>query len=226
VKFLVLALVAGLLVGCASPKPYRSGRTGFIDRLNRGGPGMGRAPAGSRGDDGVTEAREAHEELVAKLKPAVTGWNWPLADVHVTSPFGRRGKDFHEGIDLRARVGTPVYAVDAGRVLYAGRRIRGYGNMVVVRHRSGLASVYAHNSKLLVRLGQAVKKGQKIAVSGKTGHAKGPHLHFEIRSGVAAVDPQLMLAGKKTARAELPEPKAKRTRANRYARYAGSDSRR
>ena len=114
---------------------------------------------------------------------------WPLDQVEVTSPFGQRRHEFHEGIDLRAKPGTTVYAAHAGQVLYAGDRISGYGRMVVIRHSSGIATVYAHNSKLLVRKGQWVAQGARIAVSGSTGHSTGPHLHFEVRSGVAAINP-------------------------------------
>jgi murein DD-endopeptidase MepM/ murein hydrolase activator NlpD len=114
---------------------------------------------------------------------------WPLDNVEITSPFGQRKHEFHEGVDLRAPRGTTVYAAHAGQVLYAGDRISGYGRMVVIRHSSGIATVYAHNSKLLVRKGQWVSQGTRIAVSGNTGHSTGPHLHFEIRSGVAAINP-------------------------------------
>jgi len=82
-----------------------------------------------------------------------------------------------------------VVAANDGKVLYAGRKIAGYGNMVVIRHGFGFSTVYAHNSKLMVRRGQRVKCGQRIALSGATGKASGPHLHFELRHGTEAVDP-------------------------------------
>ncbi|MDR3608794.1 MAG: M23 family metallopeptidase [Oligoflexia bacterium] len=119
--------------------------------------------------------------------------HWPLKKVQVTSRFGKRPRDFHEGIDLKARSGTPVYAAQAGKVLFAGSKIRGYGKMIVIKHAYDIATVYAHNSRLLVRAGQAVRLGQQIAVSGSTGRSTGPHLHFEVRQGVAAVDPVEMV---------------------------------
>jgi murein DD-endopeptidase MepM/ murein hydrolase activator NlpD len=120
---------------------------------------------------------------------AMNHFTSPLHSMQVTSSFGKRGNAYHEGVDLRALPGTPVYAVQAGKVLYANRRIRGYGNMIVLKHSSELSTIYAHNSKVLVRPGQIVKQGQIIARTGNTGRSHGPHLHFEIRSGLGAVDP-------------------------------------
>jgi murein DD-endopeptidase MepM/ murein hydrolase activator NlpD len=97
-------------------------------------------------------------------------------------------------LDLRAPAGTPVVAANAGKVLYAGRRIAGYGNMIVIRHAFGFSTVYAHNSKLFVQRGQRVKAGQKIALSGATGRVSGPHVHFELRHGTEAIDPFKVLA--------------------------------
>lgn len=114
-----------------------------------------------------------------------TPLRWPLAtgSIVVGSPFGTREGRPHEGIDLPAPVGTPVFAAGDGRVAYAGRGIRGYGNLVVVRHAGDLLTVYAHNSVLLVAQGQPVRAGDRIALVGQSGHATGPHLHFEVRAG-------------------------------------------
>lgn len=139
-------------------------------------------PRGTRPATGLTSQRSiAHS-------PQVT-LEWPLRRVEITSAFGRRGREFHEGIDLRARPGTPVYASHAGQVLYSGERIRGYGEMIVLRHSSGLATIYAHNSKLVVHRGEWVRQGELIAYTGETGDARGPHLHFEVREGINAVNP-------------------------------------
>ena len=114
-----------------------------------------------------------------------TPLRWPLATgrIVVGSPFGTREGRPHEGIDLPAPVGTPVFAAGDGRVVYASNGIRGYGNLVVVRHAGDLLTVYAHNSVLLVGQGQPVRAGDRIALVGQSGHATGPHLHFEVRSG-------------------------------------------
>jgi murein DD-endopeptidase MepM/ murein hydrolase activator NlpD len=153
-------------------------------------------------------ALEASPQAI-ELKNA--GLHWPLARVEVTSPFGKRGREFHEGIDLRANMGTPIYAAQNGTVIYADSKIHGYGRMIVIKHHEGLATVYAHASRLLVHKGQKVKMGQKIAISGKSGHATGPHLHFEVRSGVVAVNPFTFLPKTELAQAESPETLKKKS---------------
>ncbi len=123
----------------------------------------------------------------AELPPAL---RWPLTiAVTVGSPFGARWGKPHEGIDLPAPVGTPVFAAADGTVVYAGHGVRGYGNLVVIKHTGDLLTVYAHNSALLVSQGQPVRAGDRIALVGQSGHATGPHLHFEVRSGQIPKDP-------------------------------------
>jgi lipoprotein NlpD len=118
---------------------------------------------------------------------------WPLAAPRLSSPFGRRWGRVHEGIDMAAPIGTPVYSAAAGVVIYAGDQVRGYGNMVVIRHNDGLVSVYAHSSVLLVHTGEVVGAGQEIARVGDTGRSTGAHLHFEVRRGGSAQDPMPFL---------------------------------
>ena len=116
---------------------------------------------------------------------------WPLTTITVTvgSPFGARWGKPHEGIDLPAPVGTPVFAAADGTVVYAGHGIRGYGNLIVIKHSGDLMTVYAHNSALLVSQGKPVRAGDRIALVGQSGHATGPHLHFEVRNGQIPRDP-------------------------------------
>jgi murein DD-endopeptidase MepM/ murein hydrolase activator NlpD len=134
---------------------------------------------------------------VAKFHQLET--HMPIALARVTSEFGHRpnplgkGHVFHRGIDLAAPVGTPVYAVAAGTVIRASRD-RTYGNVVVIDHHNGYKTLYAHNSKLLVKVGERVKPGQSIAKVGSTGHSTGPHLHFEIHRSGQRVDPGPYLA--------------------------------
>lgn len=116
-------------------------------------------------------------------------FRWPVDAPRLTSVFGSRWGRPHEGIDLTAPIGTPVYAADAGEVIYAGNRVRGYGNMVVVNHGGDLMTVYAHNSVLLVKVGERVAAGQRVALSGQSGRATGPHVHFEVRRGQVPRDP-------------------------------------
>lgn len=128
-------------------------------------------------------------------KPA-SRFRWPVDAPRVTSLFGSRWGRPHEGIDLQAAIGTPVYAADEGEVVYAGNTVRGYGNMVVLKHADGLMTVYAHNSVLLVKVGQRVSSGQRIALSGQSGHATGPHVHFEVRRDQVPRDPLQFLPGR------------------------------
>ena len=102
--------------------------------------------------------------------------------------FGPRGSRFHTGLDLLAGYGTPVRAAGAGVVSFAGW-LDGYGQLVVVQHVLGVSTFYAHLSRILVRSGQRVAAGQTLGRVGMTGHATGPHLHFEVRLRGAALDP-------------------------------------
>jgi len=129
------------------------------------------------------------------------GLSWPLKKVQVTSNFGERGGDPHEGIDLRASTGTPVFAAHEGLVLYSGSGISGYGKLVVLKSSSGISTVYGHHSRLFVRKGQRVRRGQRIALSGSTGRSSGPHVHFEVRLGLKPVDPMKLI---RMPRVELP----------------------
>jgi lipoprotein NlpD len=112
---------------------------------------------------------------------------WPVHGT-INSGFGPRGMSFHDGIDIAAPEGTPIQAIEDGEVIYSDQ-LRGYGNMVILRHAGGIVSVYAHNESNLVREGQSVVRGEVIARVGSTGRVSGPHLHFEIRKNNAAQDP-------------------------------------
>lgn len=114
-------------------------------------------------------------------------FGWPVQGP-ITSRFGRRRGQPHDGIDIGAVEGSKVLAVDNGEVVFAGPH-GGYGNLVLVRHSDGLVTVYAHNQRNLVRKGQQVIAGQVIARVGSTGRATGPHLHFEVRRGVKPTNP-------------------------------------
>lgn len=97
----------------------------------------------------------------------------------ITSYFGKRGRKLHKGIDISATVGTPILAAGDGEVVFSGRR-RGYGSTVVVDH-GGFLTLYAHCSKMIASVGDTVRQGDYIAKSGRSGNARGAHLHFEIR---------------------------------------------
>lgn len=117
---------------------------------------------------------------------------WPLHKYTVTSQYGwRRGRP-HDGVDLSAKPGTPIYAAADGRVIYS-KRFAGYGNLIVLKHGNSYFTAYAHATALLIPLGKKVRRGQKIATVGRTGRASGPHLHFEIRKKTQAIDPLTVL---------------------------------
>jgi lipoprotein NlpD len=117
---------------------------------------------------------------------------WPLAQPRLSSRFGRRWGRQHEGIDLVAPLGTPILAAAEGQVIHAGE-VRGYGNLVLVRHDRRFVTVYAHCLTLRVKEGQKVSQGEVIAEVGNTGHSTGPHLHFEIRDQGKARNPLFFL---------------------------------
>ena len=105
---------------------------------------------------------------------------WPIRG-KVTSNFGMRNGAHHDGVDIPARPGTAIRAAESGRVVHSGNKLAGYGNMVILKHAGKLSTVYAHNRKNLVRIGQFVEKGQIIAEVGSTGRTTAPHVHFEVR---------------------------------------------
>ena len=129
---------------------------------------------------------------VSELPPSESGFRWPMKTGSVTSHFGPRGGTFHDGIDIGAPEGTPVYAARDGRVIYSDQ-IPGYGNIVIVEHAGSLSSVYAHNERNEVSTGDFVRQGDQVARVGRTGRTTGPNLHFEIRSRNVARNPVFYL---------------------------------
>ena len=118
-----------------------------------------------------------------------TEFIWPLDGIgRVSSPFGQRNKNFHAGIDIPIAKGTPVLAAMDGKVVscaYTG----GHGNSILVAHKNNFYTRYSHNSEMIVKPGDEVKKGQIIALAGSTGNSTGPHLHFEIRFNDIPLNP-------------------------------------
>ena len=130
--------------------------------------------------DAPAQAESAKSEVVAE--PGIR-LSWP-AKGKVTGEFNETNK----GIDIAGKVGEPVLAAADGKVVYAGNSLRGYGNLVIVKHDNTYLTAYAHNSKLLVKEGDSVRKGQKIAEMGDT-DANAPKLHFELRVNGKPVNP-------------------------------------
>ncbi|HET6160530.1 MAG TPA: peptidoglycan DD-metalloendopeptidase family protein [Dongiaceae bacterium] len=126
------------------------------------------------------------------LKPG-SALIWPV-DGKVISKFGPAKDNLrNDGINIAAPVGAPVKASANGVVAYAGNELRGFGNMVLLRHADGWVTAYAHNSSLLVKKGDKVRQGQTIARVGSSGNVDSPQLHFELRKGTKAVDPLKVL---------------------------------
>ncbi len=131
------------------------------------------------------------------------GFRWPVRG-RIINNFGARVNGSpNDGIDLAVPEGTQVRAADDGVVAYAGNELKGYGNLVLVRHSNGFVTAYANGSELLVKRNDQVHKGQVILKSGQTGNAATPQLHFEIRKNSAPVDPMQFLPADKTASAPL-----------------------
>ena len=107
----------------------------------------------------------------------------------ITSGFGSRWGRLHAGIDIGAREGTPIVAARGGRVISAGWNSGGYGNLVVIDHGGGIATAYAHQSRIATSVGASVSAGQVIGYVGNTGASQGAHLHFEVRVNGRAVNP-------------------------------------
>ena len=117
---------------------------------------------------------------------------WPVKG-RVISAYGKGGGKANDGIDIAVPEGTAVKAAENGVVIYAGDGLKDFGNTVLVRHENGLVTVYGNASELKVQRGQKVKRGEEIAVSGMSGNANSPKLHFEVRKNSAPVDPSTFL---------------------------------
>ena len=144
----------------------------------------------------VSAAPSKEPESTGALTPApalgtTAEFRWP-ARGRVITGFGGSGSN--EGINIAVPEGTPVKAAEAGTVAYAGSEVKGYGNLVLIRHENGYVSAYAHNGDIEVKRGQKVTRGQLIAKSGQSGNVTSPQLHFEIRKGSTPVDPVPHLA--------------------------------
>jgi murein DD-endopeptidase MepM/ murein hydrolase activator NlpD len=138
------------------------------------------------------EASGAKGAEVAGNQP---GFRWPVRG-RVIAGFGPKPNGLqNDGINLAVPEGTPIKAADDGVVAYAGNELKGYGNLVLVRHSNGFVTAYAHASEIMVKRGDTVKRGQVIAKSGQTGNVTSPQLHFEIRKGATPVDPSQYLSG-------------------------------
>lgn len=126
------------------------------------------------------------EEPLPAINTSVKGWVWPSTGKVIAGYQDNGG--MNKGLDIAGPIGAPVHAAAGGRIVYCGSGLRGYGNLIIIKHDSEFLSAYAHNQKLLVHEGQAVKTGEVIATIGDS-DAKRPVLHFEIRRAGKPIDP-------------------------------------
>ncbi len=156
------------------PAAYSADRRGGATPGDGGQPVPGQAPGEDKG------------------RPASPGTGasfvWPVKG-RILSGFGTRGARVHDGLDIAASAGDPIRAAAAGKVIYSDNGLRGYGNIIVIRHQGSMSTIYAHNRVNLVKEGEFVEQGQVIGKVGDSGNASGPHLHFEVRMGEIPVNP-------------------------------------
>ena len=159
-------------------------------------PAWATAPSKSaaRSTPAPVASRPAAARAVPKPAPrAGKGFQGPVRG-RIVSSFGAKSKGLrNDGINIAAPRGTPVVAAENGVVVYAGNELRGFGNLVLVKHTGGWVSAYAHNERLTVKRGDRVRKGERIATVGSSGGVTTPQLHFELRKGRRARDPRKFL---------------------------------
>ena len=168
-----------------------------------GGPKLAAAtPAGPQQSARYAQANPAPEpaEAAPAPKPAETTsalptFRWPVRGKVITGYGAKTNGKSNDGINVAVPEGTPVKAAEDGVVAYSGNELKGYGNLILVRHSNGYVTAYAHASELLVKRGDTIKRGQVIAKSGQSGEVGSPQLHFEIRKGSQPVDPLQFLNG-------------------------------
>lgn len=155
-----------------------------------------RPASGRRSSPSTRQEAEARRRArQSAIQQGQLQFAWPVRG-RLSSRFGMRSGRPHEGLDVAASRGTSIYAAEAGRVIHSGR-LGSYGLVVIVKHEGSYRTVYAHASRLLVKKGAFVERGQKIAEVGSTGRSTGPHLHFEIRRSESPQDPLAYLPKKR-----------------------------
>jgi murein DD-endopeptidase MepM/ murein hydrolase activator NlpD len=155
-------------------------------------------PQSARLAQATTKVEESPAETpvkAAEATGALPTFRWPVRGKVITSYGAKTNGKANDGINLAVPEGTPVKAAEDGVVAYSGNELKGYGNLVLVRHANGYVTAYAHASELMVKRGDTIKRGQIIAKSGQSGEVGSPQLHFEIRKGSTPVDPLQFLNG-------------------------------
>ena len=189
--------------GMRDPYAIRVGQRIMVpsaERARADGARAASAPKSAAPPDAAVPGAAAGRRKPSVPEPAPptgggSGFFWPV-NGNVVSSFGPKAKGLHnDGINIAAPLGSAVRAAAGGSVAYAGNELRGFGNLLLIKHQGGWITAYAHNNELLVKSGDVVRKGQPIARVGATGNVASPQLHFELRRGKTAVDPEKHLQG-------------------------------
>ncbi len=178
-----------------NPDVIYPGERLYIPGVRKAGATASTASVASVKPASSSSGSKGHMAISGALPPPTKSrpFAWPARGL-VVSRFGVRHGRMHNGIDIAADEGKPVYAARSGKVIFVSDYQKGYGRLILIQHDETYITVYAHNSKNLVRLGDKVKQGQTIALIGRTGNATGPHLHFEIRQNRKPIDPLKLLS--------------------------------
>lgn len=145
-------------------------------------------------DEEVPVAKPVLQQTEVDSAPSMGSMRWPVKG-KIISEYGAKPHGLkNEGINIAVPEGTGVRAAESGVVAYAGNELKGYGNLVLIRHQGGWVTAYAHAKELFVKRGDIVKRGDVIAKAGQTGSVSSPQLHFEVRKGATAMDPLKFLA--------------------------------
>ncbi|HET6223817.1 MAG TPA: LysM peptidoglycan-binding domain-containing M23 family metallopeptidase [Dongiaceae bacterium] len=167
-------------------------------------------PAGSATPPATQAPQESQTAVLSEPAPRASGkFQWPLKGKLLSSFGPKKGGLHNDGINIAAPRGTEIVAAENGVVAYAGNELRGFGNLLLIRHADGWISAYAHNDTLLVKRGDKVRRGQPIARVGSTGSVTSPQLHFELRRGADPVDPLKYLGSQGAALSPAGAPGAR-----------------
>jgi murein DD-endopeptidase MepM/ murein hydrolase activator NlpD len=196
-------VIPGLKPAVAAAPPKQAPPVAQGDRGNAKAAAKPMAPPAAPGQKIATNEPPATAHMTSPTEPTIESesgagaeptngnpsFRWPVRGRIITGFGPRANGPQSDGIDLAVPEGTSVKAAEDGVVAYAGNELKGYGNLVLVRHQNGYVTAYAHASELMVKRGDQVKRGQIIARAGQTGAVSAPQLHFEIRKGKVPVDP-------------------------------------
>ncbi len=142
-----------------------------------------------QGEQGVLDHLAQPSDHKSTEAPIAMHFGWPVDEAKLSRGFIDRKRKHHWGLDLANKKGTSILAAENGYIVYTGRQFHGYGRLIVIEHNEQWATLYAHLDKFSVKEGDFVKRGDIIGEMGRTGHATGSHLHFELRDNRAPVDP-------------------------------------